>query len=535
MNEYPSWYDEDKMKDGILIIGIYFRSIKDNHQYDVKRFLSETLIKYLRKCCPEVKVEPIEYALTRYVSPVKRKGRAGKAKGGEYKYMIENATPKFYEKLFEKLEEKKKKGEPEWFGDYYVLIAEVMRIYHADPPSSSASPEGHGTPIGSADGSGRGGALSGGNVFVLRKPWGWDARTRVPTVGPLARELSRKQTLCDKRLFNQKIPARNREDIRDAACGRSGDGPEENRGERDSLSSSCLAGAALKSELHQVAHKSSGADTEVLQKRHSEPDAVESETRGAQPCAVAERGRCGEAKSGRRSAWTTVRDTHPSRAGPATQKGRNVPAECSGYKLGRATSECAGQGQRRRQTRRSTVSPVHGGDPEEISGLERGTDKQSRETRRACEGSRCFTDLAPSGHGRGQGTLHNDGQSHVEDLQTCRSEMLIPRFAPYWCSSLLLALWLGSGRSAASTSPRKAGNNNSVSRAEIRDSSKSHVDQDGAEESPQLPRPTGEKSTGEKSVRKRAPVNIMVGALGFEPRSAGHSSGQRSSYSSFFS
>ena len=128
MNEYPSWYDEDKMKDGILIVGVYFRGLKDNYQNDAREWLLNKLFDYLEDCCSEVKVEPIEYALTRYISPVKRKGRAGRAKGGEYKYMIENATPEFYERLFKKLEKTKKKGAPEWFRDYYVFIAERVII-----------------------------------------------------------------------------------------------------------------------------------------------------------------------------------------------------------------------------------------------------------------------------------------------------------------------------------------------------------------------------------------------------------------------
>ena len=128
MNEYPSWYDEDKMKDGILIVGVYFRGLKDNYQNDARRWFPEKLFGFLGDCCPEVKVEPLEYALTRYVSPVKIKGLRGRTKGGEYKFMIENATPEFYERLFKKLDETKKKGTPEWFGDYYVFIAERVII-----------------------------------------------------------------------------------------------------------------------------------------------------------------------------------------------------------------------------------------------------------------------------------------------------------------------------------------------------------------------------------------------------------------------
>lgn len=123
MSDYPAWFDEDTLKEGILIVGIYFKVLKDYVQNEAREWLLEELPEKLKAASPETSIEPLEYALTRYISPAKKRGRAGKAKGGEYKYLIENATPKFYEALFEILEKKKEKGKPEWFGDYYILIA----------------------------------------------------------------------------------------------------------------------------------------------------------------------------------------------------------------------------------------------------------------------------------------------------------------------------------------------------------------------------------------------------------------------------
>jgi len=123
MGDVPEWFNED-IKDGILIVGVYFKIIKDNVQNDARRWFIKTLHKNLEKYVDEI--DPIEYALTRYISHTKLKGRAGKAKGGEYKYLIKNATPEFYRKLFKILEEKKNSGKPEWFGDYYVLISKRL-------------------------------------------------------------------------------------------------------------------------------------------------------------------------------------------------------------------------------------------------------------------------------------------------------------------------------------------------------------------------------------------------------------------------
>jgi len=130
MSEYPAWYDEDTMKEGILIVGVYFRTLKDNFQNDARRWLEKLpeKLKELQTIPPETNIEPLEYALTRYVSPAKKKGRRGRSKGGEYKYLIENATPEFYEGLFNLLEDTKKSGKPEWFGDYYILIARRVII-----------------------------------------------------------------------------------------------------------------------------------------------------------------------------------------------------------------------------------------------------------------------------------------------------------------------------------------------------------------------------------------------------------------------
>lgn len=128
MSKYPVWYEEEVMRDGILIVGVYFKVLKDYFQNEARKWLMENLPKKLKESFPETNIEPLEYALTRYISPVPKKGRAGKAKGGEYKYLIENATPEFYEKLFEILEQKKQNG-PEWFGDYYILVAKRVVRY----------------------------------------------------------------------------------------------------------------------------------------------------------------------------------------------------------------------------------------------------------------------------------------------------------------------------------------------------------------------------------------------------------------------
>lgn len=121
MSEQPEWYDEELMKDGILIVGIYFKVLKGYVQNEARKFLKNILPARLKEKAPETTMEPLEYALTRYISPIPKRGRAGKAKGGEYKYLIENATPRFYNNLFDVLREEKEKWE--WFGDYYVLIA----------------------------------------------------------------------------------------------------------------------------------------------------------------------------------------------------------------------------------------------------------------------------------------------------------------------------------------------------------------------------------------------------------------------------
>lgn len=123
MGETPEWFDEG-IKDGILIVGVYFKILKDYVQNEARLWLKDTLCNKLKSYVDEI--DPLEYALTRYISHTKVKGRAGKAKGGEYKYLIKNASPKFYRKLFEILEEKKNSGKPEWFGDYYVLVSRKL-------------------------------------------------------------------------------------------------------------------------------------------------------------------------------------------------------------------------------------------------------------------------------------------------------------------------------------------------------------------------------------------------------------------------
>ena len=123
MGGQPDWFDES-IRNGILIVGIYFKIIKDYVQNEARRWLGTSLCNNLKGLADSI--EPLEYALTRYISYTKRKGMAGKAKGGEYKYLVKNATPEFYERLFKILEEKRKSGKPEWFGDYYVLFSKRL-------------------------------------------------------------------------------------------------------------------------------------------------------------------------------------------------------------------------------------------------------------------------------------------------------------------------------------------------------------------------------------------------------------------------
>jgi len=125
--ETPFWFDED-MANCILIVGIYFKELKNNVQNDARIWLKNTLRRQLEKYAE--KIEPIEYALTRYVpheeSDEKVKGKAGKSKGGEYKYQLTNAKPELFETLFKFLEEAKNKGKPSWLGDYYVLVSKPV-------------------------------------------------------------------------------------------------------------------------------------------------------------------------------------------------------------------------------------------------------------------------------------------------------------------------------------------------------------------------------------------------------------------------
>lgn len=125
--ETPFWFEED-MANCILIVGIYFKELRDNVQNDARRWLKNILKKQLEKYAE--KVEPIEYALTRYVSheesEEKVKGKAGKSKGGEYKYQLTNAKPELFENLFKFLEKTKNEGKPSWFGDYYILVSKPI-------------------------------------------------------------------------------------------------------------------------------------------------------------------------------------------------------------------------------------------------------------------------------------------------------------------------------------------------------------------------------------------------------------------------
>jgi len=157
------WYDEKLMKNCILIVGVYFETEGYNVQNDARRLL-EKLVKNKKLEKYAEKIEPLEYALKRYISnpekrayqvlekivqsatedvdnveyneleyltsryivPVKKR-IAGKSKGGEYKFLVKNATPEFYKKLKQLLEEKKQNG-PKWFGDYYILIAKRIEV-----------------------------------------------------------------------------------------------------------------------------------------------------------------------------------------------------------------------------------------------------------------------------------------------------------------------------------------------------------------------------------------------------------------------
>lgn len=165
------WYDERLMKNCILIVGVYFETEGYNVQNDARRLLENLAEnKELKKYA---KIEALEYALKRYISnPEKRayqilekivqsaaedvgnveyneleyltsryivpirKRIAGKTKGGEYKFLVKNATPEFYSKLKELLD-KKKQNEPKWFGDYYILVAKRVEIPEGENYESS--------------------------------------------------------------------------------------------------------------------------------------------------------------------------------------------------------------------------------------------------------------------------------------------------------------------------------------------------------------------------------------------------------------
>ena len=133
MSEIGNW-----AKSGILIVGIYFKENVPNAANDARRWLKDTLINQLINKLDYGNREfiiPLEYALTRYIPYVKEKENQkskhkrppGRAKGGEYKYLIQNVDEEFYKALFEILNENQKRIK--WFGEYYVMVAKRVRKY----------------------------------------------------------------------------------------------------------------------------------------------------------------------------------------------------------------------------------------------------------------------------------------------------------------------------------------------------------------------------------------------------------------------
>ncbi len=117
----------ESLKGRILIVEVYFKTKTDNRQNDARRWLKSTLPKNLS---PYGKLEPIRYALLKYIQEFSSRKEAGKAVGGEYSYIIEEASPNFLAKLLAFLEDVEKRvkegGEPKWFGDYHVYLANVI-------------------------------------------------------------------------------------------------------------------------------------------------------------------------------------------------------------------------------------------------------------------------------------------------------------------------------------------------------------------------------------------------------------------------
>ncbi len=107
----------------ILIVEIYFKTNTDNRQNDARRWLKKTLPKALSS---HGELRPLRYALLKYIQEYASSKAAGKAIGGEYTYIIEKADSSFLIELFTFLEDRKKSGEPNWLGDYYIYLAEVI-------------------------------------------------------------------------------------------------------------------------------------------------------------------------------------------------------------------------------------------------------------------------------------------------------------------------------------------------------------------------------------------------------------------------
>ncbi|MGB9762435.1 MAG: hypothetical protein ACPLW7_00230 [Minisyncoccia bacterium] len=126
---------KDKV-DGVLIVSIYFPSFKGNFPNDCRRFLAQTLPRYLKDYTD--KIEPLNYSLIRYIpmdavlkenknnKEEKKLRISGKAAGGQYTYIIKGATPEFFRKLFDFLEERKNRKIDEFLGNYNVILGNFI-------------------------------------------------------------------------------------------------------------------------------------------------------------------------------------------------------------------------------------------------------------------------------------------------------------------------------------------------------------------------------------------------------------------------
>jgi hypothetical protein len=89
---------------GELIIIIYFPTTKNNYSHVCKIFLESSLPRYLKDYAKEIR--PLIFSLIKFSS-----FKTLKTAGCQYVYIIEDATPEFFEKMYDFLDRKKKMNE----------------------------------------------------------------------------------------------------------------------------------------------------------------------------------------------------------------------------------------------------------------------------------------------------------------------------------------------------------------------------------------------------------------------------------------